>query len=141
MALEGQTEEALTRQILQEEQREAFLRPEELPGTDEAYAKILEEQLSYVYPWQDDISLRGKFSVSELKKMGQTEEEDEDTLLYPAEEIVPYIPRFMSDKEPVSGAARGTAYHRALECLDFRGLYHSEKGEGRSGAAGGRLEE
>ena len=25
---------------------------------------------SYVYPWQDDISLRGKFSVSELKKMG-----------------------------------------------------------------------
>ena len=82
---------------------------------------------SYVYPWQDDISLRGKFSVSELKKMGQTEEEDEDTLLYPAEEIVPYIPRFMSDKEPVSGAARGTAYHRALECLDFRGLYHSEK--------------
>ena len=59
--------------------------------------------------------------------MGQTEEEDEDTLLYPAEEIVPYIPRFMSDKEPVSGAARGTAYHRALECLDFRGLYHSEK--------------
>lgn len=127
VALEGQTEEALTRQILQEEQREAFLRPEELPGTDEAYAKILEEQLSYVYPWQDDISLRGKFSVSELKKMGQTEEEDEDTLLYPAEEIVPYIPRFMSDKEPVSGAARGTAYHRALECLDFRGLYHSEK--------------
>ena len=127
VALEGQAEKALTRQILQEEQREAFLRPEELPGADEKYAKLLEEQLSYIYPWQADISLRGKFSVSELKKMGQTEEEDEDTLLYPAEEIVPYIPRFMSDKEPVSGAARGTAYHRALECLDFRGLYHSEK--------------
>ena len=127
VALEGQAEKALTRQILQEEQREAVLRPEELPGADEKYAKLLEEQLSYIYPWQADISLRGKFSVSELKKMGQTEEEDEDTLLYPAEEIVPYIPRFMSDKEPVSGAARGTAYHRALECLDFRGLYHSEK--------------
>ena len=36
VALEGQTEEALTRQILQEEQREAFLRPEELPGADES---------------------------------------------------------------------------------------------------------
>lgn len=127
VALEGQTEEALMQQMVKEEQREAFLRPEELPGADEEYAKLLEEQLSYTYPWQDDISLRGKFSVSELKKMGQTEEEDEDTLLYPAEEIVPYIPRFMSEKEPVSGAARGTAYHRALECLDFRGLYHSEK--------------
>ncbi len=124
---EGQTEEALAQQMVKEEQKEAFARPEELPGADEAYAKLLEEQLSYVYPWQADISLRGKFSVSELKKMGQSEEEDEDTQLYSQEEIVPYIPRFMSDKEPVSGAARGTAYHRALECLDFRGLYHSEK--------------
>ncbi len=124
---EGEVEEALAQQMVKEEQKEAFARPSDLPGADEAYAKLLEEQLAYVYPWQADISLRGKFSVSELKKMGQTEEEDADTLLYPAEDIVPYIPRFMSDKEPVSGAARGTAYHRALECLDFRGLYHSEK--------------
>lgn len=110
-----------------EEQWEIFAHPEELPGTDEEYAKLLEKQLSDTYPWQEDITLQGKFSVSELKKMGQTEEEDADTLLYPAEEIVPYIPRFMSEKEPISGAARGTAYHRALECLDFRELYHSEK--------------
>lgn len=127
VALEGQIQDSLAQQMVKEAQKEVFLRPEELPGADEGYAKLLEEQLSYVYPWQADISLRGKFSVSELKKMGQTEEEDEDTLLYPVEDIVPYIPRFMSDREPVSGAARGTAYHRALECLDFRGLYHSEK--------------
>ena len=125
VTLEGQTEEALIRQISKEEQREAFARPEELPGADEEYAKQLEEQLSYVYPWQEDISLRGKFSVSELKRMGQTEEEDEDTLVYPEEEIVPYIPHFMSDKEPISGAARGAAYHRALECLNFRELHRS----------------
>ena len=127
VTLEGQTEEALIRQMEKEEQWEIFAHPEELPGTDEEYAKLLEKQLSDTYPWQEDITLQGKFSVSELKKMGQTEEEDADTLLYPAEEIVPYIPRFMSEKEPISGAARGTAYHRALECLDFRGLYHSEK--------------
>ena len=127
VTLEGQTEEALIRQMEKEEQWEIFAHPEELPGTDEEYAKLLEKQLSDTYPWQEDITLQGKFSVSELKKMGQTEEEDADTLLYPAEEIVPYIPRFMSEKEPISGAARGTAYHRALECLDFRELYHSEK--------------
>ena len=127
VTLEGQTEEALIRQMEKEEQWEIFAHPEELPGTDEEYAKLLEKQLSDTYPWQKDITLQGKFSVSELKKMGQTEEEDADTLLYPAEEIVPYIPRFMSEKEPISGAARGTAYHRALECLDFRELYHSEK--------------
>ena len=127
VTLEGQTEEALIRQMEKEEQWEIFAHPEELPGTDEEYAKLLEKQLSDTYPWQEDITLQGKFSVSELKKMGQTEEEDADTLLYPSEEIVPYIPRFMSEKEPISGAARGTAYHRALECLDFRELYHSEK--------------
>ena len=127
VTLEGQTEEALIRQMEKEEQWEIFAHPEELPGTDEEYAKLLEKQLSDTYPWQEDITLQGKFSVSELKKMGQTEEEDADTLLYPAEEIVPYIPRFMSEKEPISGAARGTAYHRALECLDLRELYHSEK--------------
>ena len=127
VTLEGQTEEALIRQMEKEEQWEIFAHPEELPGTDEEYAKLLEKQLSDTYPWQEDITLQGKFSVSELKKMGQTEEEDADTLLYPSEEIVPYIPRFMSEKEPISRAARGTAYHRALECLDFRELYHSEK--------------
>ena len=127
VTLEDTTEEALLRQMVQEEQKAAFLHPEDLPGADPDYAGKLEEQLSYRYPWQEDMAPQGKFSVSELKRLGQTEEEDEDTLLYPAEDLVPYIPRFMSEQEPVSGAARGTAYHRALECLDFRGLYHSEK--------------
>lgn len=122
-----QTGSALGRQILLEEEKEIFSHPEDLPGSDPAYAKALEERLSYVYPYEEAVSLRGKLSVSELKRAGQAEEEDEDTLLYPEEEIVPYIPRFMQDTEPVSGAARGTAYHRALECLDFSGLYHSER--------------
>ncbi len=122
-----QAEETVGRQILREEEKEIFFHPEELPGEDPDYAKALEERLSYAYPYQEDVSLRGKLSVSELKRAGQTEEEDEDTLLYPEEEIVPYIPRFMQETEPVSGAARGTAYHRALECLDFTRLYHSER--------------
>lgn len=122
-----QVEEALVQQLGREEQREALLHPEELPGRDMDYAKALEERLSFVYPYEEEIGLRGKLSVSELKRAGQAEEEDEDTFLYPEEEIVPYIPRFMQAEEPVSGAARGTAYHRALECLDFTGLYHSER--------------
>ena len=127
MAPGEQAEEAVGRQILREEEKEIFSHPEELPGEDPVYAKALEERLSYTYPYQEDVSLRGKLSVSELKRAGQTEEEDEDTLLYPEEKIVPYIPRFMQETEPVSGAARGTAYHRALECLDFTRFYHSER--------------
>ena len=72
-------------------------------------------------------NLRGKLSVSELKRSDQEEEEGE--VLYPEEEIVPYIPGFMQETKPLGAAARGTAYHRALECLDFQGLYHSERVE------------
>lgn len=126
-APEEQTAEAVERQMIREEERELFAHPESLPGEDLDYARTLEERLSYVYPYEAEISLRGKLSVSELKQAGQTEAGEEDTLAYPEEEIVPYIPRFMQEREPVSGAARGTAYHRALQCLDFAGLYHSER--------------
>ncbi len=122
-----QAAEAVERQMIREEEKERFSHPEDLPGADPEYAQALEERLAYVYPFEADISLRGKVSVSELKQAGQTEAEEEDTLIYPEEEIVPYIPRFMQEREPVSGAARGTAYHRVLECLDFAGLYHSER--------------
>lgn len=120
-------EKAVGQQISMEELREELRHPEELPGKDEAFAKELEKQFHEVYPYEEETSLRVKVSVSELKKAGQTEEEDVDTLLYPQEEIVPYIPRFMQEEAPVSGAARGTAYHRVLECLDLSGLYHSDR--------------
>ena len=119
--------EAIGQQISMEELRERLRRPEELPERDETFAKELEKQFHEIYPYEEETSLRVKVSVSELKKAGQTEDEDVDTLLYPQEEIVPYIPRFMQEEAPVSGAARGTAYHRVLECLDLSDLYHSDK--------------
>ena len=144
----GQVEEALEQQMVLENQRAALelLRADarqEADGAeaataadagaldaclerDEAFAEALEEQLSFQYPYAEEGSLRVKLSVSELKKAGQTEEEDVDTLLYPQEEIVPYIPKFMQESEPVSGAARGTAYHKVLECIDLSGIYHSK---------------
>lgn len=120
-------EKAVGQQISMEELRERLRHPEELPERDEAFAEELEKQFHEIYPYEEETSLRVKVSVSELKKAGQTEEEDVDTLLYPQEEIVPYIPRFMQEEEPASGAARGTAYHRVLECLDLSGLYHSDR--------------
>ncbi len=123
---EKQTEEAMSRQLFREEQRELLLHPERLPKTDPGYEKALEERLSYVYPYEEEVALMGKLSVSELKRAEQAEE-DEGTLLYPKEEMAPYIPRFMQAVKPAGGAARGTAYHRALECLDFAGLYHSSR--------------
>ena len=42
-------------------------------------------------------------------------------------EIVPYIPAFLREERKQSGAERGTAYHRVLECMDFAGIRHSEQ--------------
>lgn len=122
---EAQLETAIEEQAELEEQR-MCLESGKLEG-DEAYAKALERYLGFRYPYEEETSLRVKLSVSELKLAGQAEEEDAETFLYPQDEMIPYIPKFMQDNQPAGGAARGTAYHRALECLDISGLYHSER--------------
>lgn len=117
--------QAVGRQLYYEAEKERLLRQENFPEEDGEYARALEERLSFEYPYQEEADLRGKLSVSELKRESLEEEEGED--LYPEEEPVPYVPAFMQETEPLGAAARGTAYHRALECLDFQGLYHSER--------------
>lgn len=39
--------------------------------------------------------------------------------LYEEEEVVPYIPSFIREKEELSGTDRGSAYHKVMELLDF----------------------
>lgn len=52
-------------------------------------------------------------SVSELKKKGMEEEEEEMVFL-------PTLPVFMEkEQEEKGGATRGTAYHRVLQLLPF----------------------
>ena len=34
-------------------------------------------------------------------------------------EVVPLLPKFMTEEETLTGASRGTAYHRVMELLDF----------------------
>ena len=40
-------------------------------------------------------------------------------LLYEEPEVVPLIPRFLKEEEELTGASRGTAYHRGMELLDL----------------------
>ena len=34
-------------------------------------------------------------------------------------EVVPLLPKFMTEEETLTRASRGTAYHRVMELLDF----------------------
>lgn len=43
--------------------------------------------------------------------------------MFEEKEIVPYLPRFVREEEAVSGTARGSAYHKALEIFPLNGWY------------------
>ena len=74
---------------------------------------IISNNYHFQYPYLDDLSLNTKMSVSELKKKGMEEEEEEMVFL-------PTLPVFMEkEQEEKGGATRGTAYHRVLQFLPF----------------------
>lgn len=100
----------------------------------------LEEELKFVYPHKQLNGLYTKTSVSELKlahmHKAYEKESGEETFvaLFPTEEIVPYIPSFAKESSEVSGAARGSAYHRLLELFDYAQLaeYGPDKKDNRT---------
>ncbi len=53
----------------------------------------------------------------------QAELDDEENALgevvFEEPEVVPLLPKFMTEEETLTGAPRGTAYHRVMELLDF----------------------
>lgn len=120
-----------------------------LQETNPEWEKKIQERMSYVYPYEDEISMKTKLTVSELKRRvmermdmeqadlsifvsGMLEDERNDAD-YEADkrtgggeaeqiqgETESYIPAFMRDiQEEDTGAKRGTALHRVLECYDF----------------------
>ena len=97
-----------------------------LPGTMAgAVREFLRAKESFCYPYSAENALPAKLTVSEIKKASmEAMGEEKGAELYPEEEIVPYLPAFMrtDEKEQIRGAARGTAYHHVLECLDYREL-------------------
>lgn len=108
--------------------------------TDKVYdgrtREHLKEQFGYRYLYADSRQQKLKFTVSELKKRvhyletleeGASAEEMYGEVLYEEPEVVPLIPKFLKEEEEISGASRGTAYHRVLELLDFRREYTEEE--------------
>lgn len=86
---------------------------------DKQLEQMIEDKFSFAYPHAILSKLFTKTTVSELKKMGQMNQDEAGVVLYEEEEAVPYIPGFMKKAEKISGTARGSAYHRVLELLDL----------------------
>ena len=83
---------------------------------------MLQEQFAFSYPYEKSSERKLKFTVTELKKRayeiavdgGREELEGQGDLLYEEPEVVPLLPKFMQQEEGLTGAPRGTAYHRVI---------------------------
>ncbi len=127
------------RQMEKQTSRECLLALEEGKAYDEKYQKQLFEALHYLYPYEADIGLYAMMSVSELKRRSQEEERSEAVELFPesreeggeaTDQHADIREEGGESAEPpakseagagilgkAGGAARGTAYHRALELI------------------------
>ena len=54
-----------------------------------------------------------KFTVSELKKRAVLAEEAGEEM-YEEPEVIPLLPAFMKEEEALTGASRGSAYHKLI---------------------------
>ncbi len=88
----------------------------------------LERQLRYEYPYEQEQQFQLKMTVSELKKRAYMVE-DAGELILEEPDVIPLLPKFLMKQEEVQGAARGSAYHKVMELIDFRRDYSSQKVE------------
>ena len=95
---------------------------------DEVMKESIGEQFVYSYPYESLEGKKLKYTVSELKKRAYLAEESGE-LLYEEEPVIPLIPKFLQEETEISGASRGSAYHRVMELLDFRESYNAVKME------------
>ena len=99
---------------------------------ESAMHETLKEQFSYCYPYTGSRRQKLKFTVSELKKRTYLLETAGEELgefgemPYEEPDVVPLVPKFLQEEEELTGASRGTAYHRLMELLDFSREYDKD---------------
>ena len=89
------------------------------PEENERKLAKLRERFAYAYPYPGLQKLYTKTTVSELKIAAMAEKDEAAFHTFEEKEVVPYIPAFRREQEKVSGAVRGSAFHRVMELLDF----------------------
>jgi ATP-dependent helicase/nuclease subunit A len=118
-------------QLITEEVREAVRRKEQRTSleqwdTSQVYDENMREgmkrQLSYEYPYAREEELPVKLSVSQLKHAAMDEDLESCRLVADPEEEEVTLPRFLQKETKISGASRGTVYHKLLERLDMAQL-------------------
>ena len=148
----GDVEESL---LKLDRRRKLFEGYGDLGGLTESDNQILtqmSERFARTYRYQYLSGLFVKTTVSELKKKAMLDlpnrsidgrepgasgavsgvEAAFTKMLFEEPEIVPYIPSFIEKEEKMSGADRGSAYHKVMELMDFQAVMEAgESGQSR----------
>jgi ATP-dependent helicase/nuclease subunit A len=111
--------------------------------TEKTYHSKLKEEVksryNYSYAYRKEADLKVKMTVSELKKLGQFQDEEQSVNLYgprPVRELTSEsepemevtVPAFLRQQETaISGTDRGTLYHKVLELINLQRVYSSEE--------------
>ena len=115
-------------------EKEVFLKAVEerdapIAEEDGAFAQRIAEQFAYQYPYEGEEQFQMKYTVSELKKRAVLpgDEQDEGAFFVEEEDVIPLVPKFLQEEEELTGASRGSAYHKFLELLDFGRKYEGQE--------------
>ncbi len=132
--------------LLEEVTKQLFLQKDlqELDAIDpdKTYHLELKEEIksrfNCVYSYRKDAELKVKMTVSELKKLGQFQDEEQSVNLYGSKptrellsvsepEIDATVPAFLRQQEAaISGTDRGTLYHKVLELINLQRVHCRE---------------
>lgn len=109
-------------EILNKTENEPLVKPIELKymQINNEKFKEIQEKLDWKYPYQNQVSIPTKTSVTKIKEEQNTEELD-------IQKVQMQIPNFMKDDIPVTPARRGTLTHLCLQELDEKQEYTIEK--------------
>lgn len=104
---------------------------------DTELLRLIREAFSYAYPYGEFVRLKGKMSVSDIKKLkaydgaGYDDSEfessdlkretfvDQEASEEPVNDAEPETTKKSKDRKLLDGAARGTIVHKAMELIDF----------------------
>jgi len=113
--------EEVVKQVLEEDMKEELKQGFRSKQDDEQLLKSFQERLSFSYPYQALQNIHTKMTVSEIKRMGQNQEEENHGVALIQEEIpVPLLPRFLAGKGELTGTDLGVAYHKVFQLLDLK---------------------
>lgn len=103
-----------------------LIRGEVSYDTEQAELKNeIDRRLSYAYGHKEALLLKSKFTVSELSRIGEDQNEFHKTI------TALDAPNFTKERSKFTGAEKGTILHKVMEHLDFRQMAVLWNGNGK----------